>query len=328
MLKKRVYLGEYKWVDKESKETFDIRFDPIITQSVFNRVQNKIKKNTRNRGNNSRQYVSLLSDFLECYCGQNITGNVRKTVNKKVYICSSKHNEWKGKVVDSCENRRGMNMDMTDEFVIGKVKDVMSNSSLLKEKFKNDIMSKKGVESSDVEKVKKDKQKTINNLNKQIDLTIKSISTNEVNRMLNKTEEKIYHQIKITLDEEKGNLEDKVSTLEQEIVELDNRKDWIDWITKYGDDIKDRFENVTTDLLNGIIDEIVVHPTFDNNRDGVEKQLGHRLVVKFKQPIVDDHIEYEDKTQNFKGYDVINGRKDLDVGSLEILKGGRGKKKQ
>ena len=121
---------------------------------------------------------------------------------------------------------------------------------------------------------------------------------------------------------------DKVSTLEQEIDELDNRKDWINWITRYGVEIKDRFQNVTTGLLNGIIDEIVVHPTFEKNRDGVEKQFGHRLVVKFKQPIVDDRIEYGDKNKKSKGYTVVNGKKNLDVGSLEILKGGRGKKKQ
>ena len=52
-----------------------------------------------------------------------------------------------------------------------------------------------------------------------------------------------------TLDEEKGSLEDIKSTLVAEIYELDNKKDWIDWITKYGDDISKRFDNVTTELL-------------------------------------------------------------------------------
>ena len=326
MLKNRVYLGEYKWIDKESEEEFHIRFDPIISQSIFNRVQKKIDKNTKNRGNNSRQYESLLSDFLQCYCGENITGNVRKSVNKKVYICSSKHNKWKGKIVESCENRRGMNMDRTDEFIIGSVKDVLSDSSVLKERFKQDVMSKKGVESSEIEQEKKTKQKSIDNLNKQIDLTVKSISTNEVNKMLNKTEEKIYKQIKKTLDEEMGNLEDRSSTLEQEIVELDNRKDWINWISKYGDDVKKRFNKVSTELLEGMIDSIIVEPTFDKNRDDVVKQVGHKIKIHFKQPIVDDRVVYEDETKKSKGYTVVKGKKKLDLGSMEILKGGRGNK--
>lgn len=326
MLKNRVYLGEYKWIDKESEEEFHIRFDPIISQSIFNRVQKKIDKNTKNRGNNSRQYESLLSDFLQCYCGENITGNVRKSVNKKVYICSSKHNKWKGKIVESCKNRRGMNMDRTDEFIIGSVKDVLSDSSVLRERFKQDVMSKKGVESSEIEQEKKTKQKSIDNLNKQIDLTVKSISTNEVNKMLNKTEEKIYKQIKKTLDEEMGNLEDRSSTLEQEIVELDNRKDWINWISKYGDDVKKRFNKVSTELLEGMIDSIIVEPTFDKNRDDVVKQVGHKIKIHFKQPIVDDRVVYEDETKKSKGYTVVKGKKKLDLGSMEILKGGRGNK--
>tara|TARA_B110000879_G_C10908534_1_gene407368 strand:+ start:14 stop:220 length:207 start_codon:yes stop_codon:yes gene_type:complete len=36
-------------------------------------------------------------------------------------------------------------------------------------------------------------------------------------------------------------------------------------------------------------------------------------------------INYEDEKNKSKGYNVVNENKDLDVGSLEILKGGRGK---
>ena len=44
-----------------------------------------------------------------------------------------------------------------------------------------------------------------------------------------------------------------------------------------------------------MIDNIVVQPTFVFNRDEIEKQVGHKIVVKFKQPIIDDYIEYEDE---------------------------------
>ena len=73
-----------------------------------------------------------------------------------------------------------------------------------------------------------------------------------------------------------------------------------------------------------MIDTIVVSPTFAFNRDEVEKQVGHKIVVHFKQPIVDDSIVYEDDKNKSKGYNVIKGSKELDVGELAILKGGRG----
>ncbi|MGB0396440.1 MAG: hypothetical protein ACPGC6_06695, partial [Flavobacteriaceae bacterium] len=37
-------------------------------------MEKTILKNTKNKGNNSRIYESLLSDFLVCYCGENISG--------------------------------------------------------------------------------------------------------------------------------------------------------------------------------------------------------------------------------------------------------------
>ena len=44
MLKNRVYLGEFTWVDKESEEEFKIVLPQIISHSLFNRVQKKIEK--------------------------------------------------------------------------------------------------------------------------------------------------------------------------------------------------------------------------------------------------------------------------------------------
>ena len=34
---------------------------------------------------------------------------------------------------------------------------------------------------------------------------------------------------------------------------------------------------------------------------------------------------YQDENNKSKGYNIVNENKELDVGSLEILKGGRGK---
>jgi hypothetical protein len=324
MLKNRVYIGEYKWLDKESGKIHPIVTPQIITHSLFNRVQKMLEKNMKHKGNNRRQYASLLGDFMRCYCGEKIGCIIRKTVNKKVYGCSSKHNKWKGKNVEFCENRRGMNMDLTDAFVVKQVKDVMGNSSILKERFKTDVMSQKSIDSSQIDLEKQMRENKIQTLDKQIDITVKSISANEVNHMLMKREDAIYEEINKTLVIEKEKLEKSKSQYIGEINELDNRKDWIDWITRYGDDISKKFDEPTTELLDGMIKSIEVHPTFGENRDAIEKQIGHKLIVHFKQPIVDDDIEYNNPDKKSDGYNVVNGKKKLDVGTLAILKGGRG----
>ena len=335
MLKNRVYLGEYQWVAGGKKnidkggEVFTIHFEQIITHSMFNRVRKKIDRNTRNKGNNTRQYESLLSDFMICYCGENISGVVKKRANskraeQKVYKCNSKMNSWKGKGVNECNNRRNMNMDRTNEFVIKQIKEVMSNSHILKDRFKKDVLSQKSIDASQIDIEKKMRENKIKKINNELALSIKSISTVEVNHMMQKMDDEIYEEVMQGLMEVKATLDDDKSQYIEEIRELDNRRDWIDWITRYGDDIKKRFENPTTELLEGMIGSIEVHPTFDKDRDGVEKQYGHKLIVNFKQPIVDDKFEYiTDKKSD--GYNIINGKKKLDVGKLGILKGGRGK---
>jgi hypothetical protein len=73
-----------------------------------------------------------------------------------------------------------------------------------------------------------------------------------------------------------------------------------------------------------MVDTIDVSPTFAFNRDEVEKQVGHKIVVNFKQPIVDDSIVYKDEKNKSKGYNVIKVKKELNVGELAKLKGGRG----
>ena len=60
------------------------------------------------------------------------------------------------------------------------------------------------------------------------------------------------------LEEELTSLEDQKKSTIQEIDDLDNQKEWVDWISKYGDDISKRFEKPTSDLLEGIVSKIIV----------------------------------------------------------------------
>lgn len=57
------------------------------------------------------------------------------------------------------------------------------------------------------------------------------------------------------------------------------------------------------------------------------RQVGYKLEVLFKQPIVDDKLEYiTDKKSD--GYNIKNGRKKLKVGEIAVVNCGRKKKHQ
>ena len=147
----------------------------------------------------------------------------------------------------------------------------------------------------------------------------------QVNHMMKKTDEKLYVQIKKDLDSEMENLELNKSKHIGEIDELDNRKDWIDWINRYGIKIKGDFEKVTSELLEGLIDNIIVNPIEGKDRDDNPKQVGHQLVINFKLPIVKDSVRYKDSQNKTKGYTLAYGKTEL-TPNTEIPVGGKDKK--
>ena len=90
--------------------------------------------------------------------------------------------------------------------------------------------------------------------------------------MLKKIDKKRYKGISNVLEEELSQLEDSKKTLIKQIDDLDNQKEWVDWISRYGKDISKRFEKPTTELLEGIVDKIIVSPVMGETREGKDTQ--------------------------------------------------------
>ena len=113
------------------------------------------------------------------------------------------------------------------------------------------------------------------------------------------------------LEEELTSLENQKKSTIQEIDDLDNQKEWVDWISKYGDDISKRFEQPTSDLLEGIVDKIILSPVMGETREGKDTQRGHIFDIKFKLPIVNDGIEYKNDQNKSDGYSLKNKKNQL-----------------
>jgi hypothetical protein len=113
------------------------------------------------------------------------------------------------------------------------------------------------------------------------------------------------------------------SPFNQEVDDLDNQKEWVDWISKYGDDIQKDFKKPTTELLNGLIDRISVSPVMGETREGKETQRGHIFNIKFKLPIINDGIEYKDDKNKSDGYSLKDGKKSIKTNELKVNNGNR-----
>ena len=218
-----------------------------------------------------------------------------------------------------------MNMEKTDKFVVDKIKQVMKDSVTLKERFKEDILKYKGDRQEEVEGEIKILEKDIKLIDKELDQVVKSISRNEINHMTEKTDTPVYKEVKKGLDEERERLNSLKEGLVKQIHELDNQSDWIDWISKYGKDVSEKMSKVDTKMLEGILKDIVVYPTFSKNRDKEIKQVGHMMKIKLKLPIVNDKLEYLDPKKKSKGYTIKKGKTTMED-TLEISQGGRPKK--
>lgn len=53
-----------------------------------------------------------------------------------------------------------MNMDNTDSLVVNRIKEVVCNSSILKEKFKKEVLEKKSIDSKQISKEKEKLEQT------------------------------------------------------------------------------------------------------------------------------------------------------------------------
>jgi len=100
----------------------------------------------------------------------------------------------------------------------------------------------------------------------------------------------------------------KQESIEKEILALETKSEWIDWLGRFSDRIAG-FTNFTDkekqDFLRGILEKIEVST--------VDKQK-HCLTLFFKVPYVDDGFRKNARTGKAKRtYDLIEGRKNLEV---------------
>ena len=327
------YTGIYVWTSKSrfgSGETYTHTIPQIINHSLFNKVQKRIQKNQKNKGINSRQHNTLLGDLLVCQCGANIAGVIKigkrkdgTKLDSRRYSCTVANKRYRTQKGANCDNKRSLNMQSADEFVLTEVKKIVGNSHQLKEQFKKDIMSQKDLEGSEINAEKKKKEKEILGIDKSIELIETSISTVKTNIILKKEEKGLGEKIIQNLFEERDSLKDKRLQAIGTIGELDTRKEWLDWISAYGKDIETKFVSNSKETLEGLLNEIVVYPVVGKNRDNKDKQLGHKLKLRFELPVVGDELVYNDSKDKSKDYKVMKGKKTKDTPLIPIKLGGR-----
>ena len=172
---------------------------------------------------------------------------------------------------------RSLNIPITDQEVWDLVMDVVANSALLKEGFKDEVLQSKFKGDEENERLLRNEKKKTSRLMKEVKQVQSSLAEVETNKLLNNFDPVVYEKIMANLTAE---LKTKKEQLEQARIrtkELGNQESWLDWIGKYGDALTLKSEMPKEDkkeYLQGLFDRIEVR--LDKNTND------HALKVFFR----------------------------------------------
>ena len=323
LLKNTHYIGSYKWTDHKSGDTYTCECPSIVDETIWNAAQARREKEfARVKQNNTTKKFYLLRDFLVCgECGSNLSGRIHPAKREQNYFCPKKTRDWKkgalpddlkwkrGKVGEhGCVMNRSLNIPITDKQVWDLIMDVVSNSSILKEEFKSEVLQSKfkGDEENDA-LLKREKAK-ITRLKNEVRKVQSSLADVETNKLLGEYDAVVYGDIKAQLVEVLKNKKDELEQTRIRTKELGREKSWLDWLGKYGDKLtvdSDLSNEDKKEYLKGLVDKIEVRLDKETN--------DHHLDVFFQLGLVGDGIQYDEPKRKGGGYKVVEGSKNASV---------------
>jgi site-specific DNA recombinase len=334
ILNNKSYIGEKEFKDKHSGETFTYSITPLVSRDTFLRVREEIKKR-QTSSENKKKHFSLFGQLLKCECGEMVGSEVKKGIrtdgtpyNTRSYYCQSISRKWKLGKKSDCRNGRSMNMDRTDEFLMERISEIVSDSVLLKEKFKDEVLDTKKEQDKNITRTVKKLDAKCRKLVKRQEQTCENIVLMETDLIQGRKEKKIVKGILERLREELQDLRDEVSKTELEIQNLGEEKRWLDWVKKYGQDLKVKLKdkNKRKEWVEGLVDKIIVRVVDGTDKNGKSLQVGHQMDIFFRMKIVKDKLIYLDRKNKSLGYEIKEGTEKTTSDVVNLRKG-RGKKK-
>ena len=305
---------------KRSVRTFSYKVPKIISVGQFNRVQKRMGNNLKNKSNH-KQHFSVLEDLLVCECGRRLGSLVRSgktksslgyTVTTRKYYCVSGEYDWKSGDPKNCMNVKSLNMDVTNDYVLDFVKDVVRDSNILKEKYKTEVLSQKDTKLKDVKEEEKKLESKCQRLQNSIDRIENNIVELEVDLGLGKKDKSLVDKIIQRFYQELESTKSEYEKTEKEIEDLGQEVKWLDWLGGYGDQIKlnTSTEKKQREFLLGVLDKVVVKSEYGYGRDkSKEVQVGHSLDFHFNLKVVGDGYRVLDKNTKPRTYEVVEGKK-------------------
>lgn len=203
-------------------------------------------------------------------------------------------------------------MDRTNEYVLGRVVEIIGKSDVLKSKFRTDVLD-------DVfgkRKNLKDTEKRLERKTEKLQLDMETIENNiadlEVDVGLGKRDRGLVDKIIKKYADELTIRKTEYEKTEKELDDLGQERNWVNWVERYGEklELDTSNEKKQKEFLRGVLDKIVVKSEYGYGRDKKKKiQRGHTLDFHYKLKVVDDAFEWTDKTTSPWSSRTVEGEK-------------------
>ena len=334
MLANRTYTGIHHVYVKKLDRTFSFKVQKIITVSQFNRVQKLLQRNRKLERFN-KKHESLLGEYLVCGCGTSMGSEVKKKTRKsgeviltRKYYCMNKSYQWRDGIDRGCDNKKSLDMDRTDNIIVDRVKKVVSDSHILREKTKQSVLDSKSQIEQNIVGERERLEDKCQRIQKTIDNIENQIVELEMEKTLGKKDESVAKKIIGRFEQELITQHDEYKSVEHELDALNENLVWVNWVEKFAENIEKSTKSFDDKkkFLDGLINSIRVNAEMGLNRVEKEVQTGHSFQINFKMKIVDDRIDWNDEKDKRKGYNVTYGRNALKTGLVKEVTSRAGRK--
>ena len=339
MLRNKTYTGIHSVkVKKLNDKEFSFKVPKIITISQFNRVQKILDFNQKNK-DNAKKHFALLDGLLFCECGSSFGSHARDftrgngvVVSTKKYFCRGNEYHWKEGTKNECRNTKALYMNETDNLVMILVRDVVKDSSILKEETKKEVMSKKNMLEENIVDARQKLEDKGQRIQKQIDMIENQIVELEFEKGMGKRSENVVSKILGRYEDELERQNQEYRLVEEDLDKLHEDLVWVDWVEQFAEQLDTNMKNQDKkrNFLKGLLNKIIVCSVYDKNRDEKDIQIGHKLELKFKLNIVGDELVWNDINNKKKGYEIKKGKSNLQITdeSITMKLGRKGTKKK
>ena len=323
MLRNTIYIGtqDWKWEEKlpngeiTTVDKITIETPKLLENELFVSVNERMNLHLQKR---KKTYPTdhILGGSIVCNeCGLSLS--YRKRGNSQQYYGRCPEYSWKhnkdylsDKNKDynksNCEMKKSLNIVETDEKILKKITEIITKSSIVREKYKIKDLSPKW--ESDIKNSKRlgsigtqlrNKRRELESLEEEQIQIEYDIRTNKLSKSVG---EKLSEKFKTSSEIVK----EEIELIVKEERLISDSKGWVNWISKMEKDVKKVMtlsKEEKRDFINRNVQNIQVF--FDKN------SKEHDITINFRLPIVGDRLLYNKKGSvgetGFKDYKIIDG---------------------